>query len=120
MEEKREQTRYQIRQFVKIDFNREEFLPAEGLNISANGLLCRVPRPLSPGQRIFLMLNLGSPREPLILNVEAIIIWTRPDKDDPISWLAGLEFIDLTTKQKEQVQSYLSMSLVESADCSGS
>ncbi len=118
MEEKREQARYQIRQFVKIDFNREEFLPAEGLNISANGLLCRVPRPLSPGQRLFLMLNLGTPRDPIILNVEALIIWTKPDHAEVPSWLAGVEFLDLTEKQKEQIVSYLTSDSARTAECS--
>ncbi len=118
MEEKREQARYQIRQFVKIDFNREEFLPAEGLNISANGLLCRVPRPLSPGQRLFLMLNLGTPRDPIILNIEALIIWTKPDHAEIPSWLAGVEFLDLTDKQSEQIASFLDSDGAKANECS--
>ncbi|NNM54885.1 MAG: PilZ domain-containing protein [Spirochaetales bacterium] len=117
MEEKREQARYQIRQFVKIDFNREEFLPAEGLNISANGLLCRVPRPLSPGQRLFLMLNLGTPRDPIILNVEALIIWTKTDHAELPSWLAGVEFLDLTENQKEQILAFLAYDRSRVAEC---
>ena len=110
MEEKRVLLRHQIQQFVQIDFNKEEFLPAEGLNISAHGMLCRVPSPQQPGQRVFVMLNLGTPFQPEILSLDAVIVWAREENrctDDACPWLAGLEFVDVPSATQGQIEAFL-------------
>lgn len=97
----RQSIRHRIHQFVKVDFNREEFLAAEALNLSMKGMLCQIPRPLSPGQRLFLMLNLGKPETPDMVNLDAIVVWT---KQEDGSWNCGLEFIDLPEDDSRMVK----------------
>lgn len=97
----RQSIRHRIHQFVKVDFNREEFLPAEALNLSVKGMLCQIPRPLSPGQRLFLMLNLGKPNAPDMVNLDAIVVWT---KQEDGSWNCGLEFIDIPEEDDRMVK----------------
>ncbi|NNM66665.1 MAG: PilZ domain-containing protein [Spirochaetales bacterium] len=116
MEEKRVLLRYQIQQFVQIDFNKEEFLPAEGLNISARGMLCRLPSPQQPGQRVFVMLNLGTPLKPEILSLDAVIVWAKEEGrciDDVCPWLAGLEFVDVPSSSQAQLEAFLALAPVD-------
>jgi hypothetical protein len=116
VEEKRVLLRHQIQQFVRIDFNKEEFLPAEGLNISAHGMLCRLPLTQQPGQKVFVMLNLGTPFKPETISLDAIIVWAKEESrctDDGCPWLAGLEFVDVSSSTQAQLAAFLAQASVD-------
>jgi hypothetical protein len=59
MEEKRAAPRFKINQLIGFQANREEYLWAEGLDISRLGLSCLSEEPIDPGTNVFFMLSLS-------------------------------------------------------------
>lgn len=102
MEEKRRSERFQINQLVQLDFMREEFISAEGINISGHGLLCRTAKALPLGQRVFLMLNLGAPGSKNYLSLEGAAARCQQEPETG-KFICAIEFVDLDEENRERI-----------------
>jgi hypothetical protein len=60
MEEKRKSPRFKIKQIIAYLPNREEYVYAEGIDISRGGMKCRSPECIEPMTNLFMMLKLPS------------------------------------------------------------
>lgn len=56
--ERRRAPRFRIVQLIELSLNREEFVPAEGIDLSVLGLQCKTAIPLEAGERVYLLLDL--------------------------------------------------------------
>jgi len=56
--ERRKSERFLINQLIEIDMGREYFIPAEGVNISDEGLLCHTAEAIEPYSRVYMQLTL--------------------------------------------------------------
>jgi hypothetical protein len=61
MEEKREAPRFKINQLIGFQANKEEYLWAEGLDISSKGISCISKEAVDPSTNVFFMLKLDAP-----------------------------------------------------------
>ena len=57
MEEKRHEPRFRIRQLIAYGPTREEYVFAEGINLSHTGLSCRSAQLVEPMTNVFLMIK---------------------------------------------------------------
>lgn len=87
-----------------VDYRASDtFLFAYISDISAMGIFVRTPAPEPPGTR--LNLRFSPPGGPA-MDVEAQVIWINPPRDDGDTSRQpgmGLQFVDLTPLQREQV-----------------
>ncbi len=60
MEEKREAPRFKINQLIGFQANKEEYLWAEGLDISRKGISCVSKETIEPSTNVFFMLKLSN------------------------------------------------------------
>jgi type IV pilus assembly protein PilZ len=89
---------------IEVDYkSADNFLFAYITDISAMGIFIRTNAPESPGTVINLRFTPpGGPQ----LNLEGRVMWVnpyRPGSYDNINPGMGLQFIDLTTAQREQI-----------------
>lgn len=61
MEEKREAPRFKINQLIGFQANKEEYLWAEGLDISRKGISCVSKEMIDPSTNVFFMLKIADP-----------------------------------------------------------
>jgi len=57
MTERRQHPRFRIRQLIKLDFGREDYLEARAVDIGEGGLRLCSGQPLEVGSRVFVMLS---------------------------------------------------------------
>jgi len=61
MEEMRSSPRFKINQLIAYVDDREEYLHADGLDISRGGIKCSSPRAVDPMTDIYVMMKVPSP-----------------------------------------------------------
>jgi hypothetical protein len=61
MEEKRESTRFRVKQLIGYYPNREEYLWAEGVDISRGGISCVANGPVDALTNVYFMMSVPSP-----------------------------------------------------------
>jgi type IV pilus assembly protein PilZ len=90
---------------IEVDYGSEDtFLFAYITDISAMGIFVLTNNPEPPGTRLNLRFRLA-PGEPS-LEVEGLVIWInhfRPGQADNINPGMGIQFVDLSAQQREQV-----------------
>ncbi len=74
-QERRRSPRFTIRQLIEIDYGKESYLRAEGINISRSGLLCTTEPEISPSSRVFLSLDFPG-NDPI--NCEGFVVRSKP------------------------------------------
>ncbi|MGO8693519.1 MAG: PilZ domain-containing protein [Rectinemataceae bacterium] len=73
MEEKRSAPRFRINQLIGYFPNREEYLWAEGLNLSRGGLSCSSAEPIDPLTNVFLMLSVPGDNGERLVRCEGFV-----------------------------------------------
>jgi hypothetical protein len=71
--ERRSAIRFTVDQTFKLEFMHEEFVPVEGKNLSATGLLCNSDKKIDVGTRVFMMLTVNKEREERHISAEGVI-----------------------------------------------
>ncbi|HTX73943.1 MAG TPA: PilZ domain-containing protein [Rectinemataceae bacterium] len=77
MEEKRETPRFRINQLIGYFPNREEYLWAEGLDLSRGGLSCSAPQSIDPLTNVYLMLGVPNPEGERLVRCEGYVAHAR-------------------------------------------
>ncbi|MFH0899800.1 MAG: TIGR02266 family protein [Pseudomonadota bacterium] len=90
---------------LEVDYRCEDtFLFAYIRDISAMGIFVRTLSPESPGTRLNLRFSPPGAEEPLEL--EGVVIWInpyRPGNQENLNPGMGIQFVDLTPEQREQL-----------------
>lgn len=73
MEEKRESPRFSINQMIGYYPNREEYLWAEGINISMGGISCRSKEPIDTMTNVFVMVRVQAPEGERLVRIEGYV-----------------------------------------------
>jgi hypothetical protein len=102
-EDKRRVPRFTMDQMIELNFEKEEFVAASGVNISELGVMCRTSRYLDEGARVFLMFSLVCPACESTIQCEGIVIHC---KKTGASYSIGIEFSDLKPADREMIQLY--------------
>lgn len=100
--DRRRAPRFRISQMVEVRFDRERWVHAEGLDVSATGVRCRTVEELDPGTSIFLMISIDAERSVL---VDAVLIHTRETDDGAFE--AGFAFTHFHDSSRAVLDAYL-------------
>ena len=73
MDEKREAPRFKIDQLIGYYPNREEYLCAEGLNISLGGISCRSKEAIDTLTNVFIMVSVHGPEGDHLVRCEGYV-----------------------------------------------
>ncbi|KGE71413.1 PilZ domain-containing protein [Spirochaeta lutea] len=103
--ERRRAPRYRLHQLVHLDMGREDFIPADGLNISTTGLACLTDLAQDVGSRMFTMFQLDPSSEESLVKCEGIV--SRCDAKPNGEFEIGVEFTDILESDKRKIEEYL-------------
>lgn len=78
--ERRRAERFSIQHLIELDYGKEQFIRATGVNISSSGLLCKTDPAIELYTRVFLSLKLPGKKGEEIINCEGIVV--RNDEED--------------------------------------
>lgn len=81
MEEKRSSPRFRINQLIGYFPNREEYLWAEGIEISRGGLRCSSTAAVDPLTNVFIMIGVPSPDGERLVRCEGFVAHSRMEGD---------------------------------------
>ena len=102
--EQRKFERFKVHQMVETSFDRERFVPAEGLDISEGGMLCSTSEPVDPLARIELLISLPRAETEHLIKTEATVVRVEKEGDD---YLIGVQFDALLSEDLDALRNYL-------------
>lgn len=104
MDEKRERPRFRIRQMIGYFPNREEYLWAEGLDMSIDGISCRSKAPVDPLTNLFVMISIPSPEGERLVRCEGYVAHSRMEEG---SCRFGVKIERIPEEERPFVEAYL-------------
>jgi c-di-GMP-binding flagellar brake protein YcgR len=104
MIERRKSPRFQVRQMIAYFPGREEYLWAEGVDLSLDGLKCRSKEPLDPLTTIYFMLELPVEGKVETIRCEGFVAHSHCE-DGACSF--GIQFQDMSETDKRHLEDYL-------------
>ncbi len=96
--------RFQIAQLIDISNNRENFIPAQGINVSKTGILVETPEDIEIHSRIYFLLQYPGSEESF--EMEGIVV--RGEKKGK-KYEIGMEFIFDYSEQKKELQKFIDL-----------
>jgi c-di-GMP-binding flagellar brake protein YcgR len=102
--EKRKAERFRINQLIGYYPNREEYLWAEGVEISAGGMRCTCKDALDPLTNVYLMVGLPGPQGERLLHIEGYVAWSSMEEG---RCLFGVSFQNMGEEDKRLLEEYL-------------
>jgi c-di-GMP-binding flagellar brake protein YcgR len=102
--ERRQYTRYQISQGIKLSMGHESFFEAESIDISAGGLRCHSAYAMEPLTRVYLMLRLPTAAGERTLQTEASIVHVHRADD---AYEYGIQFDPLPQEDRDALNAFL-------------
>jgi len=102
-EEKRRYSRVVLTQLIEVSLMHEKFVPAETVDISECGILCRSSQPVEPLTPVFLMLRIPTDQGEYQLQTEGIVMHSRKEGD---ACFFGIAFSSLSERDKEVLRAY--------------
>ncbi|HDP79437.1 MAG TPA: PilZ domain-containing protein [Spirochaetes bacterium] len=102
--ENRKHPRITINQLVELDFNRENFVRAEAIDLSAGGLLCRTDEYCEPYVVVFIMMTLKLKKGERIIKCEGVVL--RCDKKGDL-WETAINITSMDTSSEKILKSFL-------------
>ena len=101
--EKRAETRFRINQLIGYFPNREEYLWAEGLNLSEGGMQCSSKEALEPMTNVFLMIGVPSDEGERLVRCEGHVTWSHMDGERCIF---GIRFDHIAEEDEGYFRAY--------------
>lgn len=91
-----------------MQFGKERWVHAQGVNISETGLRARLDEEISPGTSIFVQLEVESLRDadPTVIAAEAIAIHVKPIEGEETVEV-GFEFSTLSSASRAALRAFL-------------
>ena len=98
--ERRRAPRFSLRHLIEVDFGKEQFVRATGLNISSSGLLCMTNPAIELYSRVFLSLTLPGKNGDEIINCDGIVVRSEPKGDE---FITGISFTSFQPEEAEKL-----------------
>ncbi len=95
--EKRSHPRFEINQFVEMDFGHEIYISAEGINLSRNGVLCKTEEECPLYSSVFMMMTLPYKNKKRIINLEGVVNRSVHKKN---GWETGVSITSMNKASK--------------------
>lgn len=102
--EKRSNKRFEISQLVEIKVISEEFIQAEGLDISVGGMKAKTSYDIAPLAKLFLMLNIPVHDKTYSIRTEGYVVYTKKVRN---TVHFGINFVDMDDEDKKIIRDYL-------------
>ena len=102
--ERRKSPRFTINQMIDLELGRENYIAAEGVNISDEGLLCHTSELLEPYSRVFLQLSLNGEKKNQTIKCEGVVVRCKKNKK---KYDTALEFADMEQSDKKKIHTFL-------------
>jgi len=102
--ERRKSPRFTINQMIDLELGRENYIAAEGVNISEEGLLCHTSESLEPYSRIYLQFSLDGEKKKQVITCEGVVVRCKKNRKN---YDTALEFADMAESDKKKVHSFL-------------
>jgi hypothetical protein len=98
--ERRRAERFTIQHLIELDYGKEQFIRASGINISSSGLLCTVEPAVELYTRVFLSLKLPTSTGEEIINCEGIVV-----RSDQVGsqFTTGISFTSFRPEEAEKL-----------------
>lgn len=90
--EKRSHPRFQINELVEIDYGHEQYISAEGINLSKNGVLCKTQDECPLYSKIFMMMTLPYKKKSRIIDFEGVVIRSKHTRG---GWETGINITSM-------------------------
>jgi hypothetical protein len=108
MTERRQHPRFRIRQLIKLDFGREDYLEARAVDIGEGGLRLCSGQPLEVGSRVFVMLSSKNAKgEEDYLTAEGVVVRTELKQGATKCYESGVEFVDLDEEKSAALKAII-------------
>lgn len=98
-EERRKSRRFRLDQCVTLSFAHEDFIDAQGLNLSMGGLQFISKAAVDIYQKIFVMIEVPEGT----IKAEGVVVHVERREDD---FLYGLKFTDIASEYRAVLQEY--------------
>jgi c-di-GMP-binding flagellar brake protein YcgR len=102
--ERRSLPRFSINQLIGYFPNREEYLWAEGVNLSLGGVQCASREPIDPLTNVFMMLNIPTSEGERLVRCEGSVTYSRMENERCIF---GVRFEDIAAEDRKLLEKYL-------------
>jgi len=106
--ERRKFPRFKIEQMISIDYGKQEFLEAHGIDFSEEGVRCLTSVEVEMHSRVYLLLTLPEVISKDPFSCEGVVMYFEDIEDSEFCYV-GIQLVDLTDEQKNMVKSYLEM-----------
>lgn len=78
--ERRKHPRFELNQVMDLTFGKERLIQAEGVNISAGGVLCRTEEFCEAGTRVSLLITVAVKKKEWQIPCEGVVIRSQREK----------------------------------------
>lgn len=102
--DKREHERFRINQLIGYYPNREEYLWAEGMNLSMGGLQCSSREALDPLTNVYVMLGVPTEGGEHLVRCEGYVAYSRMEGDH---CLFGVKFEQISSEDRPFLEQYV-------------
>jgi c-di-GMP-binding flagellar brake protein YcgR len=102
--ERRKSPRFTINQMIDLEMGRENYISAEGVNISDEGLLCHTSESLEPYSRVYMQRSLNGEKKKHTIKCEGLVVSCKKNKK---SYDTALEFADIGESDKKKIHTFL-------------
>jgi hypothetical protein len=104
-EERRMASRFRIDQMIGYYPNREEYLWAEGLNLSSGGIQCRSKEAVDPLTNVYLMIGVPSAEGEHLVRCEGFVAYSRVEDDGLCRF--GVRFESVAEEDRPYLAAFL-------------
>ena len=102
--ERRKSARIRIDQMIELQFGQEQFIRAEGMDLSETGILCTCADPVDPQTRIYLMFRLPVLEDELEIESDGIVVRSEKKRNQ---YAVAIQFTELSASSLAAIKSYL-------------
>jgi c-di-GMP-binding flagellar brake protein YcgR len=102
--ERRKSPRFTINQLIDLEPGRENYIAAEGVNISNEGLLCHTSDSLDLYSRVYLQFSLNGEKKNHTIKCEGVVVRCKKNKKN---FDTALEFADMDNGDKKKLLAFL-------------
>jgi hypothetical protein len=104
--ERRRSPRFILHQLIEIEFDRETFIPVQGLDLSLHGVACKTQLPLELYSRVYMLIQLNPNDEQSTLEAEGQVL--RCDPMEEGLYRIGIEFRNLSASNIQKIKEWSS------------
>jgi len=105
--ERRRSPRFILHQLIEIEFDRETFIPVQGLDLSLNGVACKTQLPLELYSRVYMLIQLNPNDEQSTLEADGQVL--RCDPMEEGLYRIGIEFRNLSASNIQKIKEWSSV-----------